>query len=589
MRRLRPVAIALALAATLAAAGAAQAADPVVMAAGDVACDSPGITTPGPCSQAYTAGLAVSQLQSAGGLDALLAMGDLQYDRGDLSDFQSYFGTTWGQPLLRPVLRPVPGNHEYETSGASGYFDYFASIEVAAGTRGQGWYSFDVGSWHFIGLNTSDGCTPVSCAAGSAQETWLRQDLATTSQPCIAAFWHHPLDTVNGRLHDVWQDLYDAGADLVLDGHNHGYTGAVALNADGQADPAGPRQIVVGTGGKSNGVYGLLKLTLHANGADWQFVGSGTSDSGSLTCHGSAPPPPPAPAAHFTVTANGLSAAVANTSTGSATSWDWDFGDGTAHATQRTPPAHVYAQPGTYTITLTAGNATGSTQEQRTVTVVRPPLASFTASVHDLDVTFTDTSTSAPVTWRWDFGDGASATTQSPSHRYAAAGTYTVRLTAGNAGGSSIRTQAVTVTAPVVVMPGGPPSGGPDVAPPPLVAPPVAPVEPPATPPAVDQPVLAQSTAPVPVPVLTGARARAALRAVLTRRLRGWRITGLTCSAKAGSRSASCRFTARRHGRIIRATGRLTASAGTGALRYRLSLRRGTSRHRSHWTGRATG
>ena len=104
------------------------------------------------------------------------------------------------------------------------------------------------------------------------------------------AYWHHPLSSAP-KLKDMWQDLYDAGADFVLDGHVHGYKKPVARNASGVADPNGPREVVVGSGGKSSGVYGLLKLTLHADSADWRFVGSGATDSGTATCHGTATPP----------------------------------------------------------------------------------------------------------------------------------------------------------------------------------------------------------------------------------------------------------------------------------------------------------
>jgi PKD repeat protein len=357
----------------------ANAADPVVMAAGDVACDSPGISSPGLCSQTYTSNLLLTQRNSSEGLAAVIAMGDLQYPSGGLSDFRNYFGPSWGR--LGSLLRPAPGNHEYQTSGASGYFDYFASLGIPTGNRGEGWYSFDIGSWHFISLNSSDGCSPVKCSAGSPQETWLRNDLAATTQPCIAAYWHHPLSTVSG-LKPLWQDLYDAGADFVLVGHTHGYTKPKAMNASGASDPAGPRQVIVGTGGKSGGVYGVLKLTLHANGADWRFVGSGATDSGSATCHGSPAPPPvvTAPLASFDASTSGLSATLRDTSTGSPTSWRWNFGDGSSATTQN--PTHTYAQGGTYTVSLTAANTAGSSTATRQVTVsggtTPPPAAGVT-------------------------------------------------------------------------------------------------------------------------------------------------------------------------------------------------------------------
>ena len=366
---MRRTAVLLALSLTAwagALAPGAFGADPVVMAAGDIACNSAGTTTPGACSQRYTANLALAQKNSPEGLAALIAPGDLQYPSGGLSDFQKWFGTSWGQPALRSVLRPAAGNHEYQTSGAAGYFDYFASIGVPTGTRGEGWYSFDVGTWHFIALNSSNACSPVSCAKGSAQETWLRGDLAATHQPCIAAFWHHPLSSAP-KLKDLWQDLYDAGADFVLDGHVHGYKKPVARNASGAVDPNGPREVVVGSGGKSSGVYGLLKLTLHANGADWQFVGSGASDSGTATCHGS-PTTPGKPTANFSSTASGLGATFTDASSGSPTNWAWSFGDGTG-STAQNPPAHTYAQPGTYTVTLTATNSGGSSSVSKPVTV----------------------------------------------------------------------------------------------------------------------------------------------------------------------------------------------------------------------------
>jgi PKD domain-containing protein/serine aminopeptidase S33 family/calcineurin-like phosphoesterase family protein len=350
----------------LAAVATSASADPVVMAAGDIACSAPGTLTPGDCSQAYTANLMVAQQSSSEGLAAALALGDLQYDSGGLGDFRAYFDPTWGR--LRGILHPALGNHEYATSGASGYFDYFAGIGVGTGARGEGWYSFDVGAWHLIALNSSDGCKPVSCAAGSAQETWLRNDLAATTKPCVLAYWHHPLSTAAAEG-AMWQDLYAAGADLVLAGHVHTYRRPSAHDASGASDPNGPREAIVGTGGKSGGIYGVLKLTLHDGSYDWQFVGSGTSDSGSASCHGSPPAPPPVakPTASFAATTAGLTATFADTSTGAPTGWTWDFGDGGSSTAQS--PSHSYARGGTYAVKLTAANAGGSTTATRQVTV----------------------------------------------------------------------------------------------------------------------------------------------------------------------------------------------------------------------------
>jgi PKD repeat protein len=287
MRRVPLSAVAVLLS-SLAIGVPTAAADPVIMAAGDIACASSGSASPGACSQAYTSNLLLAQQSSSEGLDAVLTLGDNQYESGGLGNFRSYFDPTWGR--LRSSLHPTPGNHEYATSGAAGYFDYFGGIGVQVGNRGEGWYSFDVGSWHLIALNSSDACSPVKCTAGSPQETWLRNDLAATQKSCVLAYWHHPLRYAAAEK-AMWQDLYDAGADVVLAGHNHTYQKPVARNPSGAADPNGPREVVVGTGGKSGGIYGVLKLTLHADSYDWKFVGSGASDSGSAACHGSSPPP----------------------------------------------------------------------------------------------------------------------------------------------------------------------------------------------------------------------------------------------------------------------------------------------------------
>ena len=342
----------------------ASAAGEVVMAAGDVACSNAGTTSPGACSQRYTAGLALQQQQTR--LDALIAPGDLQYENGGLSDFQKYFGTSWGVPALRGVLRPALGNHEYQTSGAAGYFDYFNSIGVGVGARGQGWYSFDVGSWHFVALNSSNACSPVSCAVGSPQETWLRADLAATTKPCIGAFWHHPLSSAP-KLKDFWQDLMNVGADIVIDGHVHGYKNKPPHDASGSANPNGMREFVAGSGGKSSGVYGLLKLTLASNGADYRFVGSGASDSGTITCHGPAGGPSQ-PVAGFTSSTSGLTATFTDTSTTTGTAtYAWDFGDSTSSTARN--PVHAYTQDGTYQVKLTVTDAGGSDSITKPVTV----------------------------------------------------------------------------------------------------------------------------------------------------------------------------------------------------------------------------
>jgi hypothetical protein len=204
------------------------------------------------------------------------------------------------------------GNHEYLTPGAAGYFDYFNGAGNAhgpAGERARGYYSFDVGSWHLIALNSV--CDEVGgCHAGSPQERWLRADLAAHPARCTLAYWHHPrfssgLQSSSTRFIPFWQALYEAGVDVVLNGHDHSYERFAPQDPEGQLDPDhGIRQFVVGTGGGSHygfpGVilpnseaqnadtFGLLMLTLHPTRYDWEFVpmaGKTFQDSGTAACH----------------------------------------------------------------------------------------------------------------------------------------------------------------------------------------------------------------------------------------------------------------------------------------------------------------
>jgi hypothetical protein len=283
-----------------------------VAAAGDIACD--------PTDPNYNGGLgnaigcqmlAVSNLFSNGGLAGILALGDDQYDYGTLSTFGNVFGPTWGR--FKSLIHSVPGNHEYYTSGAQGYFDYFDGVGAStgpAGPRSTGYYSFDIGSWHIIALNSN--CAAIGgCGSGSAEETWLRRDLAAHPTKCTLAYWHHPRFTSGSEgggnatfTAQLYSDLYAANSDVVLSGHDHDYERFAPQNPSGLLDTArGIREFVVGTGGKShhtfaataansqirnNTAYGVLRLTLHPSGYDWQFVpaaGSSFTDSGSTACH----------------------------------------------------------------------------------------------------------------------------------------------------------------------------------------------------------------------------------------------------------------------------------------------------------------
>lgn len=279
--------------------------DAVVLAAGDVACPSATAVSPTTCQQAVTAD--ILQQQPA---DAILVLGDEQYPAGAYTDFMTGYDPTWGRPGLLSMTHPVPGNHEYKTAGAAGYFQYFGP--TPSGTP-EGDSSFDVAGWHLIGLNSN--CSQVTvggCAPGTAQYTWLQSDLAASTASCTIAYWHHPRwsSGVHGSLTQTdpfWGLLYGAGAELVLAGHDHSYERfapiGLSTGTTPTLDPAGIRSFVVGTGGRdqyaagapilgseaiAGNLFGVLKLTLHAGSYDWRFVpqwGTSYTDSGSGTCH----------------------------------------------------------------------------------------------------------------------------------------------------------------------------------------------------------------------------------------------------------------------------------------------------------------
>ena len=315
-------------AAVVAGTPGTAAADPLIAAAGDIACSpsaqyyNRGLGTSTRCRQKYTSDLLVNA-----GLSAVLTLGDNQYDTGSLSGFQKSYHPSWGR--VKPITRPVAGNHEYNTTAAGGYFDYFNGVRAftgAAGDRDKGYYSFDVGAWHLIALNSSDHCVFVSCNTGSPQERWLRADLAAHPASCTLAYWHHPRfnsghDGNATFMAPLFKLLHGAGVDVALGGHAHDYERFALQDPNGKLDrERGIRQFVVGTGGafftsvgtpQSNSqvrqanTYGVLFMTLHPTSYDWRFVTASTrrvTDAGSQPCHGVAPAgallrpqPPPSP------------------------------------------------------------------------------------------------------------------------------------------------------------------------------------------------------------------------------------------------------------------------------------------------------
>lgn len=265
-----------------------------LIAAGDIACAPSDPVTPTLCQMARTADLALDTVP-----DAVAALGDLQYEDGSLALFQQSYDLSWGR--LRGITRPVPGNHEYLTPNAAGYFAYFGA---AAGDPSRGYYSYDLGSWHIVALNSA--CPSVFCTANSEQVRWLRSDLAATTTSCVMAYWHIPLFSSglqggNPGVQPLWKALQDARADVILTGHDHHYERFARQRDDGQPDPTGIRQFVLGTGGRGDFKgfrttaansevrlpdMGVTLFHLRPGGYDWTFTDltGRQADAGSDQC-----------------------------------------------------------------------------------------------------------------------------------------------------------------------------------------------------------------------------------------------------------------------------------------------------------------
>lgn len=267
--------------------------DPVLVGAGDIAsCED--------LSGAYATAKLIEKIPGT-----VFAVGDLAYPDGSPEQFANCYDPTWGR--FKDRTRPAPGNHEYHSNGASGYARYWGSV---AGDPQNAYYSYDLGQWHIIALNSE--CTRVGgCDEASPQGKWLQQDLKQHPTGCTLAYFHKPLFS-SGLAHGndievkpLWDILYHAGADVIISGHDHDYERFAPQNPEGRLDVAhGIREFVVGTGGKNShrrfttavahsevrnaDTFGVLKLTLHPAGYDWQFVpqqGKTFTDTGTGTCH----------------------------------------------------------------------------------------------------------------------------------------------------------------------------------------------------------------------------------------------------------------------------------------------------------------
>lgn len=275
---------------------------PVIMAAGDISCDN---STPQlPCKSRDTSDLIMRERALHPSV-VVLPLGDLQYESGTLAQFRSNYQTTWGR--ANENSHPVPGNHEYETRGATGYFDYFAGVAVAVGARAEGWYSYNVGDWHFVALNSNCGLIG-GCNVGSVQYRWLQIDLLQNRQKCTVAYMHHPFQASgpNGNtpaLLPFMRLLYENGVDIVLSGHEHSYERFAPITPDLVRDPTrGLQLFVVGTGGRdltvfarapvahsafrTNAHFGVLRITMKEGGYEWAFINTEgiVFDPGSSAC-----------------------------------------------------------------------------------------------------------------------------------------------------------------------------------------------------------------------------------------------------------------------------------------------------------------
>ncbi len=233
----------------------------------------------------------------------IFTTGDNAYPDATDANFQNCYEPSWGRH--KPRTYPSPGNHEYHIPGASGYFDYFGA---AAGDPAEGYYSYELGNWHIVSLNSM--CEEAGgCGEDSPMVSWLKGDLAASSNTCTLAYWHHPLFSSGyhgnqDKMKPTWDALYAANVDVVLNGHDHAYERFAPQDPSGVADSArGIREFVVGTGGadlrpfetiqpnsevRNADTHGVLRLTLQATSYDWEFVpvaGKMFTDSGSASCH----------------------------------------------------------------------------------------------------------------------------------------------------------------------------------------------------------------------------------------------------------------------------------------------------------------
>jgi PKD repeat protein len=403
----------------------------------------------------------------------VFTVGDNAYNYGSDADYTNCYNPTWGRHKDR--TKPVVGDRDYNTTNAAGYSNYFGA---AAGPALKFYYSYDIGNWHVVVLNSK-----LSTTATSAQVNWLKSDLAATAnKTCTIAIWHKPYFSstsgVRTALKPVWDVLYANGVELVINADNRYYERFAPQDPSGVADPVnGIREIIAGTGGagttsfpttpRANSevriakTHGVLKLTLHASSYDWEFVpvaGKTLTDAGSASCNGETPPPVARPGGPYSseATVNFNGSASSDPQGNYPLTYDWDFGDGTPHGTGATP-SHTYTADGTYTVTLVVTDATGDVSAPATTTATIANVAPTVNAGPDKSVetgqpvtvsaTFSDPGTDdAPWSYTIDWGDATTPETGTTSdqsaaitatHTYATAGTYTAMVTVTDKDGGS--------------------------------------------------------------------------------------------------------------------------------------------------------
>jgi hypothetical protein len=288
----------------------ADGAPPVIVAVGDLACRVQPERDQGAICRSDLVADLITRIDP----DRFLALGDLQYEKGSLEDFLRVYDLQFGH--LNDITAPAPGNHEYGTPDAQGYFDYFGAVAAPP----DGYYSFDLGGWHLVSLNSDICGSEPGCGPGTPQHDWLRADLEASDADCTLAYWHHPRydwrpwqkwvteddPTPNGGsevrpLIPLWELLYGHGADVVLSGHNHVYHRWEPQDAHGDVVEGGIVQFTVGTGGRllyspgrppfpenlaafQNDAFGVLKMTLHPDSYDFEWLSAegqpGYTDAG---------------------------------------------------------------------------------------------------------------------------------------------------------------------------------------------------------------------------------------------------------------------------------------------------------------------